>query len=237
GDYGRLSFQQERIHVLSRLDPTGYNYHVVEVVRLSGPLDIDALAASIATIGERHEVLRSTFQERSGEPLQLVGTAVPRLERVDMRPCAKSKRAAAIERQARESLRQSFEVEKQPSLLEGVTELPLRADRPRPETRPARGARHPLKFSPALSRAIKSVSRDHRVTLFMTLLAACQCLLYRHTQHDDVAVGSVIASRNQIQIEPLLGMFANTIVLRTDLSGDPRFGELLRRVRAGARDA
>src|SRR4051812_7702478 len=320
GDYGRLSFQQERIHVLSRLDPTGYNYHVVEVVRLSGPLDIDALAASIATIGERHEVLRSTFQERSGEPLQLVGTAVPRLERVDMRPCAKSKRAAAIERQARESLRQSFEVEKQPPLrayllqldehdhalvvqahhlvtdgwsqrlfwkelealyrarlnkapsglpelsiqyrhfvewqrawletpaaadqlgywrsrLEGVTELPLRTDRPRPETRTARGARHPLKFSPALSRAIKCVSRDHRVTLFMTLLAAFQCLLYRHSQHDDVAVGSVIANRNQIHVEPLLGMFANTIVLRTDLAGDPRFGELLRRVRQVTLDA
>ena len=59
----RLSFQQQRIHVLSRLDPTGYNYHVLEVARLSGPLDLDALEASIATICERHEVLRSNFRE------------------------------------------------------------------------------------------------------------------------------------------------------------------------------
>ena len=74
----RLSFQQQRIYVLSRLDPTGYNYHVVEVARLSGPLDVDALEASIATICERHEVLRSTFLERLGEPVQTVGTARPR---------------------------------------------------------------------------------------------------------------------------------------------------------------
>ena len=71
----------------------------------------------------------------------------------------------------------------------------------------------------------------------MTLLAAFQCLLYRYTQHDDVAVGSVIANRNQIQIERLIGMFANTIVLRTDLSGDPSFSEVLRRVRQVTLDA
>ena len=92
----RLSFQQQRIYVLSRLDPTGRNYHVVEVARLSGPLDPDALEASIATICERHEILRSIFLERMGEPLQTVGTARPRLERLDLRPCAKSGRAAAI---------------------------------------------------------------------------------------------------------------------------------------------
>ena len=54
---------------------------------------------------------------------------------------------------------------------------------------------------------------------------------FRYTQHDDVAVGSLIANRNQIEIERLIGMFANTIVLRTDLSGDPTFSEVLRRVR------
>ena len=56
-----LSFQQQRIDVLSRLDPTGYNYHVVEVARLSGRLDLDALEASFGMICERHEVLRSVF--------------------------------------------------------------------------------------------------------------------------------------------------------------------------------
>ena len=97
--------------------------------------------------------------------------------------------------------------------------------------------RHRLQFSRALTRAIKSLSRDHRVTVFMSLLAAFQCLLYRYTEHDDVAVGSVIANRNQIQIERLIGMFANTIILRTDLSGDPKFSEVLRRVRQVTLDA
>ena len=65
----------------------------------------------------------------------------------------------------------------------------------------------------------------------MTLLAAFQCLLCRYTHHNDVAVGSLIANRNHLEIERLIGAFANVIVLRTDLSGDPTFSEVLRRVR------
>ena len=122
--------------------------------------------------------------------------------------------------------------------LEGVAELPLRTDRPRPEMWTGRGARHPIEALADLVRpASRSLSRAHSVTLFMTLLAAFQCLLYRYTEHDDVAVGSLIANRNQIQTERLIGMFANTIVLRTDLSGDPTFSEVLRRVRQVTLDA
>ena len=84
---------------------------------------------------------------------------------------------------------------------------------------------------------IRSLSRTHNVTLFMTLLAAFQCLLCRYTQHDDIAVGSLTANRNRIEIERLIGMFANAIVLRTDLSGDPTFSEVLRRVRQVTLDA
>ena len=80
----RCRSSNKEFYVLSRLDPTGYKYHVVEVARLSGPLDLDALEASIATICERHEVLRSTFLERQGEPVQTVGTVRPRLERLDL---------------------------------------------------------------------------------------------------------------------------------------------------------
>ncbi|MGA7809779.1 condensation domain-containing protein, partial [Bradyrhizobium sp.] len=121
--------------------------------------------------------------------------------------------------------------------LKGLAELPLRTDRPRPETRTGRGARLPLSLSRELSGRIKSLSQSHNATLFMTLLAAFQCLLYRYTQHEDVAVGTLIANRNQIQIERLIGMFANAIVLRTDLSGDPTFADLLRRVRQITLDA
>ena len=113
-----LSLQQQRIYLLSRLDPTHYNYHVVEGARLSGRLEVDALEASIATICERHEVLRSTFQQRRGVPLQIARTAVPRLERLDLTPCARGRRAAAIGRKTRNLLRQSLDTEK---------DLPLRA--------------------------------------------------------------------------------------------------------------
>jgi amino acid adenylation domain-containing protein len=309
-----LSLQQQRFYILSRLDPTGYDTQVIQVARLSGALDVDALEASIARICKRHEVLRSTFLERLGDPVQMVGRVRPRLEVLDPGPCPQSGRAAAIERQAQELLHQSFDIEQGPLLrvqllrldkddhalvvklhhlvtdgwsqrlfweeletfyaasvsggtagapevpvqyrhfaewqrtwlrtqaaaeqlsywrtqLRGLTELPLRTDRPRPEERTGHGRRHPVKLSRGLSRGIKSLSSAHRVTPFMTLLAAFQCLLHRYTGHEDIAVGSLIAGRNRIQIERLVGMFTNTIVLRTDLSGDPSFSEVLRRVR------
>jgi non-ribosomal peptide synthetase component F len=65
----------------------------------------------------------------------------------------------------------------------------------------------------------------------MTLLAAFQTLLHRHTGQDDIVVGSFLANRNRTEIEGLIGFFVNTLVLRTDVSGNPMFTELLARVR------
>ena len=121
--------------------------------------------------------------------------------------------------------------------LDGLTELPLRTDRPRPERWTGSGARLPLKLPRSLSGKLRSLSRDGEVTLFMTLLAAFQCLLCRYTQHHDIAVGSLVANRNRLDVEPLIGMFVNAVVLRTDLSGDPSFREVLRRVRDVTLDA
>ena len=109
-----LSFQQQRIYVLSRLDPTRYNYNVVEVARLLGPLDFEALEGSIAAICKRHEILRSTFSEGRGETVQTVGTFVPRLELLDFGSCARNRRAAAIERQARKFAQQPLELDREP---------------------------------------------------------------------------------------------------------------------------
>jgi amino acid adenylation domain-containing protein len=315
-----LSFQQQRIAVLSSLDPTGYNYNVVEVLRLSGALDVEALGESIKTICKRHEILRSTFTDPRCKPVQILSEIGPRLEYLDLGPCAEKGRIVAIGRQAMIFAHQPIKIEHEPPLqaqllrlheydhalaikihhvatdgwsqrlfwkelealysaskngtaaklpelifqyrnfsrwqqewlqtkaareqlnywrtqLEGLTELPLRTDRPRPQTRTGRGARHPFRLSRALSNGLKALSRTQSVTLFMTLLGAFQCLLYRYTSHDDVAVGSLIANRNQIQTEQLIGMFANTIVLRTSLSGDPTFSDVLRRVRQVTLDA
>ena len=317
---GLLSQQQQRIHVLSTIDMIRHKYHVVDAVRLSGPLDLDVLEASIAAISERHEALRSVFLDHQGEPIQVVTSVRPRLKRLDLQPLPEADRTDAIRSQTMELLRQSFDIEKEPPIrlwllrlgekdhalliklhhlitdgwsqrlfwgelealynartkdqparlpelpvqyrhfvewqrawlqtsaaveqldywrerLKGLATLPLRTDRPRPERRTGRGARLPLSLSRALTGRLKSLSRTHNATLFMTLLAAFQCLLHRYTQHEDIAVGSLIANRNQIQIEQLIGMFANAIVFRTDLCGDPTFSDLLRRVRQITLDA
>src|SRR5262249_23202433 len=99
---GDLSFQQQRIHVLTELEPA--TYHVIEVARLRGSLDVDALTSSLATICERHEALRSHFFVQLGEPKQKVGTTPLRLERLPVERCSPPKRMAAIRRHAQEWL-------------------------------------------------------------------------------------------------------------------------------------
>ncbi|WP_024518457.1 non-ribosomal peptide synthetase [Bradyrhizobium sp. Tv2a-2] len=309
-----LSFQQQRMYLLSALDPTEYNYNILEVARLSGPLDVVALQASLDAVCARHDILRATFAEAQGELVQTAHPTAPQLERVDARSCARVSRAGLIRREAMRLAHHAFRLESEPPLrvvlldfgktdhalivvihhlatdgwsqrlfwqelaahytairagqpaalpqspyqyrdfaawqhgwaqteaakeqlsywrwkLDGVTTLPLRSDRPRPDVWSGRGARHDLRISRALSAAIRSLSQSQSVTPFMTLLAAFQCLLYRLTGHEDLAVGSLIANRNRIEAERLIGLFANTIVLRTELSGEPGFAEVLRRVR------
>ena len=110
-----------------------------------------------------------------------------------------------------------------------ILELPL--DHPRPAIVTFRGARQPLALSRNVSEALEALSRREGVTVFMTLLAALKTLLYRYTGEDDIIVGSPIAGREQTETEGLIGFFANTLVLRTNLSGNPTFRELLGRVR------
>ncbi|HUZ95886.1 MAG TPA: amino acid adenylation domain-containing protein [Edaphobacter sp.] len=109
-----------------------------------------------------------------------------------------------------------------------VVDLP--ADRPRPAVQTFRGARQSLVLSRHLHEGLKALCREERATEFMTLLAVFTVLLYRYTNQDDMIVGTPIANRNRREIEGLIGCFVNALVLRTDLSGNPRFRELLRRV-------
>ncbi len=113
-----------------------------------------------------------------------------------------------------------------------VLELPM--DRPRPSVQTFAGEVRTSTLTPLLSDSIKSLCRQEGVTLFMLLLAAFKILLHRYTGQTDIVVGSPIASRNQTEIEGLIGFFVNSICLRTDLSGDPGFRELLGRVREAA---
>jgi len=116
--------------------------------------------------------------------------------------------------------------------LNGATTLlALPTDRPRPAVQSFHGGRQTWALSLDLSQALMNLSQQQGVTLFMTLLAAFQTLLYRYTRQDDICVGTPIANRNRAEIEGLIGFFVNTLVLRTDLSGNPSFVDLLSRVR------
>lgn len=110
-----------------------------------------------------------------------------------------------------------------------VLELPL--DRPRPAVQSARGATETVVFPKELLDALKQFSRQQDVTLFMTLLAAFQTLLYRYTGQSHIAVGSPIANRNRAEIEGLIGFFVNTLVLNADFSADPTFIALLKQLK------
>lgn len=107
--------------------------------------------------------------------------------------------------------------------------LPL--DRPRPAHKTYRGARVIRVLPKDLSDLLKALSQSEGTTLFMTLLAAFKLLLWRYSESDDIVVGSPVANRDRTEIEGLIGFFVSTLVLRTDLSGDPTFRELLARVR------
>ncbi|HEY0169687.1 MAG TPA: condensation domain-containing protein [Pyrinomonadaceae bacterium] len=108
--------------------------------------------------------------------------------------------------------------------------IKLPAQRPRPERQSFRGARHSFAFSKELTDSLNALSREAGVTLYTVLLAGFKTLLYRLTGQDDLIVGAPVAGRNRPETETLIGCFINTLPLRTDLSGNPRFLELLGRV-------
>ncbi|MEE8585160.1 MAG: amino acid adenylation domain-containing protein, partial [Acidobacteriota bacterium] len=121
--------------------------------------------------------------------------------------------------------------------LGGVQPLDLPLDRPRPEAMTRRGSSLEFRLSPQLARSLRQTGRRLGATLYMTLLAAFQALLRRYTGQQDVSLGSPIANRTRPETEGLIGFFINILVMRTDLSGDPTFGDLLGRVRETALNA
>jgi len=115
--------------------------------------------------------------------------------------------------------------------------LELPEDHIRPAVQTFRGSHQSLLLPKAIGRALSALSRQEAATLFMTLLAAFKVLLHCYTRQDDLVVGTPVANRNRLEIEGLIGFFVNALVLRTDLSGNPTFRELIRRVRKVCVDA
>jgi amino acid adenylation domain-containing protein len=117
------------------------------------------------------------------------------------------------------------------SRLAGLVPLELFADRPRPAVQTSRGDRVTFAVPAGVAGGLRALGREHGLTLFMVLLAAFKVFLSRHTGKADVAVGTPIAGRTRPEVEGLIGFFINTLVMRTDLGGDPTFVELCARVK------
>jgi amino acid adenylation domain-containing protein len=115
--------------------------------------------------------------------------------------------------------------------------LDLPTDHARPHIQTHSGARVIRTLSEDLTRSLTAISQHEGATLFMTLLAGFQTLLHRFSGQDDIIVGSPISNRPRSETEKLIGFFLNNLALRTDLSGDPTFREVLSRVRRTALDA
>ena len=107
----------------------------------------------------------------------------------------------------------------------------------RPAIQSQRGALYRFEIPEQVTAEFGKVRKSEGATLFVAILAAFNVLLHRYTGQTDILVGSPISGRNRVELEGVFGYFLNTLVLRTDLSGNPSFRELLRRVKAVTLDA
>ena len=122
--------------------------------------------------------------------------------------------------------------------LTGVAEsLDLTTDYPRPKVQSFAGGAQGFTLDPELTTKLKKMA-DHRgCTLFMVLLAVFKILLHRYTEQNDICVGSPIANRQYQETEGLIGMFINTLALRSRVEGEDRFTALLAQVKATCLEA
>ncbi|MFD8757374.1 amino acid adenylation domain-containing protein, partial [Kitasatospora sp. NPDC059577] len=312
-----LSFAQQRLWLIDRMEGPGALYNLPLVLRVAGELDTSALERALGDVVARHESLRTLIAEEDGTPYQRILPAAQARVGVELLPPGTAPelctarafdlaadlpvRAHVIPAAAGEHLlvlvlhhiagdgwsmgpllsdlatayaartggaapqwsplpvqyadyalwqRELLGDEDDPESLaarqlaywrEALAGLPeelsLPVDRPRRAAASHRGERVVLPYGAELHRAVAELSRDHRVTVFMTLQAALAALLTRLGAGTDVPIGSVVAGRSDEALDELVGFFVNTLVLRTDTSGDPSFTELLARVRETQLDA
>jgi amino acid adenylation domain-containing protein len=330
-----LSFAQERLWFLDRLEPASAAYNIAAAVQLDGALDVAALEASLTGLLHRHESLRTTFAVADGRPMQVIAGRDPRLRVplpvVDLSalpaPAARGRKREAL-RLAQAHACRPFDLERGPLLrvvlvrmdearhlvlvalhhivadgwslnifvrelatlyaghhgsaehaaprlpplpvqyadyavwqrswlagerlarevawwrqqLAGApAELELPLDRPRAEA-PAgagewRGGRVEVCLPPAATALAAALARRQGATLFMALLAAFETLLSRYSGQRDLVVGTPVASRDQVEIEGLIGFFANTLALRAELRQGATWLEHLAAVRDATLEA
>ncbi|MET8505487.1 amino acid adenylation domain-containing protein [Streptomyces sp. NPDC004787] len=118
--------------------------------------------------------------------------------------------------------------------LAGVEPLELPTDRPRPLVRTGAGDSHTFSIDAGITQGLQKLASEQGASLFMAGLAAFQVLLSRWSRQDDIAVGTPIAGRNRSEVENLVGFFVNTLVMRSDLTANPSFTDLIAQVRETA---
>ncbi|MDZ7268843.1 MAG: amino acid adenylation domain-containing protein [candidate division KSB1 bacterium] len=314
-----LSFSQQRLWFLDQLNPGSAFYNIAYAIHLQGGLDTAALSASLNEIIRRHEILRTTFDRRNGQPVQIIAdTRSLELPVIDLQQLDANSRRAEAERLAAAEAGQPYDLARGPLLratllrlqpaehllllgmhhiiadgwsmavliremsalytafrsgrpsplpplriqyadfalwqrdrLQGTTlenllaywkqrlgptppVLELPTDRPRPAVQSFNGATLRFELPQLLHEQLKDLCQQQGVTLFMCLLAAFKVLLCRYSGQQDICVGTPVANRNRAETEELIGFFVNTLALRSDLSGDPTFSEVLQRVRETA---
>ncbi|MEU7876222.1 non-ribosomal peptide synthase/polyketide synthase, partial [Dactylosporangium sp. NPDC049140] len=312
-----LSFAQQRLYFLTRLDPDSIEYHNIEAVLVRGELDVAALRAALDALAERHEMLRTRLVDGDdGRGYQIVDPPSGFDLRVDDLSDAPDPRAAARARLDADAV-ERLDLSAGPLLrarlirlgdgehvlglnwhhiasdewsalvlrrdlaalydaartgtparlpamalqyadyaawqrrslggdalarqlgywrerLAGAPVLELPTDRPRPADWTPETSLVEFTVPAGVLPALREVARRAGATMYMTLLAAFNAVLARYSGQEDVVVGSPFAGRDRAEVEDIVGFFVNMLVLRTDLSGDPTFAELLERVRRTA---
>ena len=311
-----LSFGQQRMWFLNRLEGAGAVYNMPLALRLTGDLNVAALQAALGDVADRHESLRTIFPETGGTPRQQILDGPAGRPALTVRQIADEDVPRALAEEAGRGFDLRSELPWRAALwtvspgehvlmivmhhiasdgwsmgvlardlgtayaarcagqvpgwaalpvqyadyaiwqrgvlgseddpdsvaaaqlgywrqaLAGIPdEIPLPADRPRPATPSHRGGLVEMQVGPEVHAGLIEAARAGGATLFMVVQAALAVLLSRHGGGDDIPLGTSVAGRGDAALDNLVGFFLNTLVLRTNLSGDPTFAELVSRVR------
>ena len=315
-----LSFAQQRLWFIDRLEPGLSIYNMPFPVRLQGPLDAACLEAALSEMMRRHEVLRTSFRLEGESPYQVIAAPAPfRLPRIDLEALPEERRETVARHLVALDAGSPFDLEKGPILrtsllrlepeehillfnlhhiagdgwsievlvqevselygaasrgeaaelpplpiqyadfavwqrgwlsgevleaeiehwrqrLAGAPPLDLPTDRPRPSIQSFRGSTCMVPVSSEVGQALEKRAQASGSTLFMVLLTGLAWTLSRVAGTDDVSVGTPVAGRTHLELEPLIGFFVNTLVLRIQTPGvdgaeAPTFDQLLAQVR------